>query len=302
MITESGGFHNFICGKLLGDGCITKQDGRKPRFQFMHRTEDVGWAEYCYDHLKNFIPLSPPTYRKVMDLRIKKGYSESYIVQSRTDEVITNLYKQWYPNGRKVLPFDYIEKHLDERALAWWYQDDGHLKIVNGTVNKIILSTDSFSNQENNRLIQLILERFNLRFVIDGQNRILLYDQFQIIYFLHLVSPWLDESMNRKALPVQSLRPIAKRTTIYLPTKFKLLKPTTEINEKLDKLHTLLDDSKKELCIHNIFLIFNPLLANRGDVKGYQIIINENHRYTLASIRQRTGLTISQLTKYCFNI
>ncbi|WP_082786669.1 hypothetical protein [Sporosarcina psychrophila] len=151
MMMETSGFHNYICGKLLGDGCITKQDGRKPRLQFMHRTEDVGWAEYCYDHLKNFIPLSPPTYRKVMDLRIKKGYSESYIVQSRTDEVITNLYKKWYPNGRKVLPFDFIEKHLDERALARWYQDHGHLKIVNGTVNKIILSTDSFSNEENKK-------------------------------------------------------------------------------------------------------------------------------------------------------
>jgi len=125
-MNESGRFHNYICGKLLGHGCITKQDGRNPRFQFMHRTEDVGWAKYCYDYLKNLIPLTPPTYRKAMDLRIKKGYSESYIVQSWTDQVITNLYKQWYPNGRKALPFDFIEEHLDERALAWWYQDDGH--------------------------------------------------------------------------------------------------------------------------------------------------------------------------------
>lgn len=301
-MSESGGFHNYICRKLLGDGCITKQEGRKPRFQFMHRTEDAGWTEHCYDQLKNFIPLTPPTYRKVIDARIKKGYSESYIVQSRTDEVITNLYEQWYPSGKKVLPFDFIEKYLDERALAWWYQDDGHLKIVNGTVSKIILSTDSFSAGENSRLIQLLLEKFNLCFVTDGQNRILLYDQFQIIYFLHLVSPWLDKSMNRKALPVQPLRPIAKRTTIYLPEKFKLLKPTSEINVKLDKLDTLFANSKKEVCIHTIFSTFNPLLAHREDAKSYQIIIDENHRHTLARIRQRTGLTISQLTKYCFNI
>ncbi len=209
MITQSGGFHNYICGKLLGDGCITKQERRKPRFQFMHRTEDVGWAEHCYDQLKNFIPLSPPTYRKVVDLRIKKGYSESYIVQSKTDEVITDLYKQWYPSGKKVLPFDFIEQYLDERALAWWYQDDGHLMIVNRTVSKIILSTDSCSREDNVWLIHLLFDKFSLRFVKDGQNRILIYDQFQIIYFLHLVTPWLDESMKRKALPIQPLRPIA---------------------------------------------------------------------------------------------
>lgn len=73
-MTGSEYFHNYICGKLLGDGCITKQDGRKPRLQFMHRTEDVGWAEYCYEQLKSSIPLSPPTYRKVVDPRLKKGY------------------------------------------------------------------------------------------------------------------------------------------------------------------------------------------------------------------------------------
>ncbi|MBO0589099.1 hypothetical protein [Sporosarcina sp. E16_8] len=100
-MSETSGFHNYISGKLLGDGCIRKQERRKPRFQFMHRTEDVGWAEYCYEHLKDFIPLFPPTYRKVIDLRIKKGYSESYIVQSRTDEVITNLYKLWYQREKR---------------------------------------------------------------------------------------------------------------------------------------------------------------------------------------------------------
>ncbi|MBO0601195.1 endonuclease [Sporosarcina sp. E16_3] len=301
-MNESGRFQNYICGKLLGDGCITKQEGRKPRFQFMHRTEDVGWAEYCYDHLKNFIPLSPPTYRKVIDSRIKKGYSESYIVQSRTDTVITDLYKQWYPSGKKVLPFDFIEQHLDERSLAWWYQDDGHLKIVNGIVNKVILSTDSFSFEENEWLIRLLFDKFNLRFVIDGQNRILLYDQFQIIYFLHLVSPCLHKSMNRKALPIQPIRPIAKRTTIYLPEKFKLVKPTSEINLKLDKLDTLFANSKKEVCIHTTFSTFNPLLSHKENANSYQIIIDEKHRQTLARIRQQTGLTISQLTNYCFSI
>jgi len=148
----------------------------------------------------------------------------------------------------------------------------------------------------------LLLKKFNLHFVTDGQNRILLYDQFQIIYFLHLVSPWLHESMNRKALPVQPLRPIAKRTTIYLPEKFKLLKPTSEINVKLDKLDTLFANSKKEVCIHTTFSTFNPLLAYREEAKSYQIIIDEDHRHTLARIRQQTGLTISQLTNYCFSI
>ncbi|MEK4711629.1 hypothetical protein [Sporosarcina sp. FSL K6-5500] len=116
---EVDNFYSLMCGKLLGDGGITKQIRRKPRFQFMHRTEDFGWTDYCYKQLKDFIPLSPPTYRQVTDSRLKKGFSESYVVQSQTDDLITNLYTIWYPAGKKVLPFDFIEQSLNEAALAW---------------------------------------------------------------------------------------------------------------------------------------------------------------------------------------
>ena len=302
MTTKSIGFYYFVCGKLLGDGCITKQERRKPRFQFMHRTEDFGWANHCYEQLKDHIPLNPPTYRKVIDARLRKGYSESFIVQSRTHEVITQLYRQWYPTGKKKLPFNFIETYLDKRALAWWYQDDGHLKTTNGIITKIILSTDSFSPEENSWLIQLLCEKFQLRFQIDGQNRLILYDQFQIIYFLHLVSPWLHESMNRKSLPEQPLRSVAKRTTVYLPTKFTLQKPTFEINEKLNFLGSLFNDNTEVVRPNDIFATFLPLLDRNEELKSYQIIIKDNHRNTLAEIRRQTGLAISLLTEYCFRL
>lgn len=302
MVVETGGFHNFICGKLLGDGCITKQDRRKPRFQFMHRIEDFGWADYCYNQLKNHIPISPPIYGKVMDNRLIKGFSERFVVQSRTDEVITVLRKTWYPNGKKVLPFHFIEQYLDERALAWWYQDDGHLKIVNGIPTKLILSTESFSIEENTKLIQLLDSKFKVKFSTDGQNRLILYDRFRIIYFLHLVSPWLHESMKRKSLPNQPIQSIAKRTTIYLPIKYKLIKPTAEINEKLHNLNLLLDPTTKRVCPKKIFLTFQHQLTETEDTKGYQIVITEHYRQWLASIRQQTGLTISQLVQYCFQV
>lgn len=299
-VDKTNNFYNFICGKLLGDGCITKQDNRKPRFQFMHRTEGFGWADYCYNQLKNHIPLSPPTYGKIMDDRLINGFSERFTVQSRTVEIITGLHKIWYPNGEKVLPFDFIERYLDKSAIAWWYQDDGHLKIVNGIVNKLILSTDSFSIEENTKLVELLNQKFKIRFSLDGQNRLILYDQFQIIYFLHIVSPWLHESMVRKWLPNQPIHPIAKRTTIYLPTEYLLIKPTAEINTKLDNLTLLLNPSTQKVCPENIFSIFHNRLAKKENIEGYQIIIDEHHRHSLANIRQQTGLTISKLTEFCF--
>jgi len=108
--------------------------------------------------------------------------------------------------------------------------------------------------------------------------------------------------MTRKWLPHQSAQSIAKRTTIYLPIKYKVIKPTAEINEKLDNLNLLLKPSTKKVCPENIFTTFHHRLTRIEDTKGYQIVIAEHHRRLLASIRQQTGLTISQLAQYCFRI
>lgn len=77
-------------------------------------------------------------------------------------------------------------------------------------ITKMILSTESFTLEENKLLTELLSMKFNLRFSTDGQNRLILYDQFQIIQFLKLVSPWMNDSMDRKALVSPPLRPIAK--------------------------------------------------------------------------------------------
>ncbi|WP_194841151.1 hypothetical protein [Sporosarcina cascadiensis] len=105
---ENKAYYSRICGKLLGDGCITKQANRKPRFQFIHRIEDLGWSAYCYEQLKDFVPLSPPAYKKCIDARLAKGFSECYVVQSRTHERITDLYPIWYPDGKERVLFHFL--------------------------------------------------------------------------------------------------------------------------------------------------------------------------------------------------
>lgn len=57
-------FKARIIGKLLGDGCITIQKGRKPRFQYIHAASDFPWSEYCYEQLKDHIPLNLPKPKK----------------------------------------------------------------------------------------------------------------------------------------------------------------------------------------------------------------------------------------------
>lgn len=189
--------------------------------------------------------------------------------------MITGLYQIWYPAGKKKLPFHFLNRYLNEEALSWWFQDDGHLKVVNGKMCKVILSTDSFSFEENNQLISLLFDKFGLLFKIDGQNRLILYDQFQIIYFLKLVSSWMNEAMIRKEAVELPPRPVSKRTTIYLPSTIFLKKPTAEINEKLNKLDTFICQEGKIVCHALLFKLFNRSCSTVSETNAYQIRIQD---------------------------
>lgn len=289
--------HDLICGKLLGDGCLTKEQNRKPRFQFTHCIKDKGWSYYCYEQLYKFLPLAPPKYRKLIDSRMKLGYTESFIVQSRTSVDFSLLYEIWYPSGKKELPLSYIEENFTDRSLAWWYQDDGHLKVDGDIPRKIILSTDSFSKKENLFLQHFLQEKYGFHFSLDGQNRLLLYDQLQIFYFLHIIEPYIHESMNRKKRPKCRVKPIAARTTVYLPDDIVLAQPTKEINNQYRKLPLIIEAAKNQ----DEFFRQN-VASQQIPTKSYQIVIHPNYKESLQKLKQQTGLTISQLTTYCFRL
>lgn len=289
-----------MTGKLLGDGCITKQHGRKPRFQFIHSTSDKEWCFYCYEELMNDLPLTRPYYKRVQDIRILNGYSECFQVQSRTDPYITWLESIWYRNRIKMLPFHFLEQYLNDQALAWWYQDDGHLSQKEKTPKKIILSTDNFTSVENRRLIGLLARKFCIYFSLDSQNRLILYDQLQIYYFLRLVEPYMHPSMKRKIIPLKQPYTVRKRTTIYLPSTIHLTKPTTEINSRLLNLQAL-----KEIVIDRTRYteFYKDVIANNQvipETKSYQIVIREPYNHLIQSIKNETGLTISQIATICF--
>jgi len=216
-----------ITGKLLGDGNISIEKTRKPRLRFSHCLNDKDWAVHCYDELKDYVPFSKPKVRKIFDERIKAGFTESIYVQSLTSQVIEDLRDLWYEDRRKVIPFTLLEERISPITLAWWYQDDGHLNHTKVSVKKVILSTDSFSKEENIHLTKLLDRFYQFKFNLDDQNRIILYEKAQILYFLNVIKPYLHSSMRRKyAVPVHPFScEKNKRTTVYLPEFIKLTSP-----------------------------------------------------------------------------
>ncbi|ACJ34931.1 LAGLIDADG family DNA endonuclease [Anoxybacillus flavithermus] len=292
---------SMINGKLLGDANISVEKNRFPRFRFAHSASDKAWCVYCYEQLNKHLPLSKPRYRKILDSRIKNGFTEQYYTQSLKSKVILQLKDLWYPDNHKTIPFEFLAHSFTPICLAWWYQDDGHLKIESNQVKKIILSTDGFKKTENEALIQLIRKQYGLNFSLDKQNRLILYDKPQIFYFIRLVKPYVHESMKRKvAIPPNSKEATKKRTTIYLPNVLHITRPTRDIHAILEELPYLYSKLLDEHTYKKIFTDKFPILKiNKTIARPYQIELTQKHIELINVCRQITGLTVSQVVHLC---
>lgn len=188
--------------------------------------------------------------------------------------------------------------------LVWWYLDDGHLKMNNGIPSKINLSTDSFTSFENQQLIELLERKYFLCFSLDGQNRLVLYDQLQIYYFYRMVEPFLHHSMSRKMLLSETKTKVnlSKRTTLYLPEDISILKPTRDINNMLNCLPKLYEIVINRTDYLQYYINSIYPISKIKNTKSYQIIIDESHWMLLYKIKNLTGLNNSQITAVCFSL
>lgn len=292
---------SLLCGKLLGDANLTIDVNRQPRFRFQHCYSDKEWGEHCYNSLKTYLPLNPPKYKRTLDPRLIKGYSESIYVQSKTSPALTLLKEIWYKGRTKVVPLHLLEITLDAPSLAWWYQDDGHLTQKNGKLKKLILSTDNFTHIENQALVKLLIDKFHLNFSIDGQNRLILYDQPQIHVFLNIVGPHIHDSMNRKMNIDDGLHNLPfskKRTTVYLDKSIIPLSPSKDIRVKINELNSE-DFISKWFC--GFYKHYLTKSEKQVQSIPYQIQLEPEHVRKLCFIQMKTGLRISEIINILFS-
>jgi hypothetical protein len=292
---------SMIIGKLLGDGNLTIEKNKRPRLRFLHKIQDREWCQHSRDKLSNSISFPPIKYRKIYDTRMAKGFTESYYAQSHTHLALDLLKQLWYPSNHKTIPFKLLEKFFTDISLAWWFMDDGHLKITNNQPSKIILSTESFTLKELQHLCKLLTEKFHLDFKIDKAKRLVVYNKMQIYYFLKLIHPYLVNCMYRKTLLESLLCKIkdSKRTTIYLP--FKLSSPTKQIHEALQELKEMIILSTDSVRYIHIYpsLLKNICMQNHNHF-SYQVTLPPPLMREIVKLQNITGMRMSEIIHWSF--
>ncbi|PIC75938.1 hypothetical protein CSV74_13455 [Sporosarcina sp. P19] len=287
--------NSLFCALLLGSGRIISPSTSHKYFRFTFNTKHTEWAHSCYQQLQACLPSFVIEKEQTTDTRSKLGFTERVAIESAPCEIADTLYSAWYQNGSKGIPLEFVEQHMTDQTLAWWYQDCGHLKVKdNGTLEKLILSTEQWTDEEL-RLLQYVMNsKFNLLFTVDGQRRLILYDQLQIKYFLSVVTPWIHPLFTYKIKDLAVHKPVAKRTTIRLPNQISIPAPTKEINQMIQQYVSSIQVTGDN------FQRLNYARQENNETTRFQVSLTKENQHLLCSVQASTGLTLGEIVQECF--
>lgn len=178
---------SVIFGSLLGDGGLTANAaGKNFRLHIDHSSKQQEYIMWKYDVLKNCI-LSPPKYYKKHD---------SWSFRTMSHAIFTELRKQFYKHGHKILPNNMKQILNDPLAMAVWFMDDG-TRFGNGSLT---INTQSFSKLDNLKIVNLLKKMHGWRVTLHrdhGRYRIFI-GKDSSVDLKRLIQPYILQSLSYK--------------------------------------------------------------------------------------------------------
>lgn len=194
MITIPDEIKDILVGILLGDAHIVRRSSTA-NSRLVYAQTAVAHKEY-FDYVHSFfISFCTKDYlpqlRTVRDNRTKKIYSAISFTTMQLP--CFNVFKEmFYISNVKIVPNNIYEL-LTPRGLAFWIMDDGSRQGAG-----LHLSVYAFSNQDVDKLMFTLQDKFNLRCSIhynrDNKPRIYVFKE-SMDTLIPLVTPYFLEKM-----------------------------------------------------------------------------------------------------------
>lgn len=148
---------DLVYGTLLGDACLIPNSSQTGfRLQIEHCLKQKEFVEWKYAQIKNFVLLGPK-YQEI-------NHSWKFRTVSHSD--FSRLHSEFYTHERKKILPKTIKDKINPFIFAIWYMDDGGLDRAFGQTRGALLNTQSFNQQENQRIKKIFLEVFKLETLI----------------------------------------------------------------------------------------------------------------------------------------
>lgn len=176
-----------IVGKMLGDlGSEKPNKNCNTRLQFKQTTKQIEYIEHLYVLFKDFCK-SPLLIGE--DKRPNRNKTYSAIKFNTRSLPCFNEIREIFYNelGKKIIPIN-IGEFLTPRGLCYWFCDDGYK-----TKNGLYICTESFTKEENELLIKVLKDKFEIDCSIhkhtNGHRLYILAESKQ--KFINLIKPYM---------------------------------------------------------------------------------------------------------------
>lgn len=202
---------SIIIGSILGDAYVYPLG----KICFEQSSKQSDYLNWKYSLLKR---LAYPKIAIVSRLDRRNGVvSESKRFFLR--QYFRKFRELFYPDGKKTIPIQILEKWLTPLSLAIWYMDDGHLEKHKYPT----IATESYRLEDLDKVISLLKDKFKLDCLLNKKKKRLRIRSNSVNQFFDLIFEYMPECMKYKSLdPVTTrsrLRRVKMGRVIYSITR-----------------------------------------------------------------------------------
>ena len=139
---------SLLIGTILGDGYVRIIPRRKNAFlEVNHSAKQKDYVDWKYSILQSIVKSKPK-------LRNGNGGRIAYRFYTCCHSEITDLFRYFYKDGKKIIPADL---KINPLSLAVWFMDDG-----SRSGGSIYLNTQQFSVDDQIKLQNLLQDQFKI--------------------------------------------------------------------------------------------------------------------------------------------
>ena len=158
---------SLLIGTLLGDSTIryVHNQCKYPNLTFSHNSNQKEYFDWLTSKLKN-LNSSINEYESAY-IRTNGEIAKRWVYTGKNMKCLEKIYKIFYPNGKKIIPIEYIANKFTELSLYCLFMDDGSYDIC---TNSFIINTQCFSRENLIEFCKFLYSKFNLSFNIKKDN------------------------------------------------------------------------------------------------------------------------------------
>jgi hypothetical protein len=258
---------HIMMGSLLGDGYLEKgKKNKNARFKFKQCYKHRQYVEYirsqlgeCASSLRIALSRKPSRVNGKINHSTEAWsgeYLQSAYFWTKCDPIFTDLWKEWYKEGRKTVPRTI---RLNPTILAHWFAQDGSNNVTNKSKG-VFLYTNGFTQDEAVFLANRLNEDCELEAKV-YRGPIIRIMSGSYFFFMDMVRDTIAKFDCFDHKIDTSLAPANKTGEVWRGPKLNMLK-AAEIRQLY---------STKEFTLNDIAIRFGVSTASIGKIVNFQM-------------------------------